>query len=260
MLKRRTGSSWLDVVAGLLGGDKKRALTRPIRRLAGERLERRMVLSTAPLAEESGDGLSLAEYVEQEHPMGPIAPASASGNENQAAQIQGTQILGAAVSAGSTDQFFGTYQGTGEGEASGSGSGVTAASGTGSGGGVTSGSGSGGSAGSGSGGGTVSGSGGGEGEGSGSSSGSGSGTLDAPPVVSEPEVTSADGTITITETISDDGGLGGIAVDLGGVEGTVLIDESGNLTIQFPATTSGGDLTITITDSAGNTTTQTVYF
>src|SRR5260221_11901682 len=153
MAPRNTTPSWLDSVAGLLVGHNQRP-HRMVRRLHGERLENRTVLSVAPLPVEPQHSESLVEYLDRNHQMGPTAPSGLAAPVDQAAH--NLAVLGPAT----VDHFFGIEHGEGEGDGSSSGSG--------SGGGSAVGSGSGASSGSGSGSGSSSGSG--SGSGSGSSS------------------------------------------------------------------------------------------
>ena len=73
MSSRQSGKSvgsWLDIVAGLLATEKKGRRLPVARKLSAERLERRMVLSTAsvPATAPANDG-SLATYLAQPHPV-----------------------------------------------------------------------------------------------------------------------------------------------------------------------------------------------
>lgn len=111
--------SWLDHVAGLLSKNKN-ARPKPFtRRLVGERLERRTVLSVAPVELEAVAGPSLAEYLAQDHEMGPIAPVIAA----MAVDGMNESLMAATLDPGVADQVFGVYQGEGLGEGEGSGSG-----------------------------------------------------------------------------------------------------------------------------------------
>src|SRR5690242_6685435 len=83
----KSAGSWLDVVAGLLATEKKSRRLPVVRKLNAERLERRMVLSTAslPVTAPADDG-SLATYLAQPHPMGPIVPSTSAGTIEQSLQ------------------------------------------------------------------------------------------------------------------------------------------------------------------------------
>jgi hypothetical protein len=219
--------SWLENVAQILAGDRTRSHRRVVRRLAAEQLERRTVLSAAPTASVESSSTSLAAYVAQPHVMGPMAPPSA---QESSADDQPLTVTDPALA----DQVITTLIYGGEGEGSGDGGG--GASGSGSGGG--------GASGSGSGGGGASGSGSGAGDGSGSSGGSENQTptLDA-------QITDGGDVIIISGHVSDDGGVGGLTVTLGGLVAAVLTtDENGDFWIELPSPNSEGDIALSVTD------------
>src|SRR5947207_2472754 len=116
----KTAGSWLDVVAGLLATEKRGRRSSARRKLSAERLERRVVLSTAslPAPAPANDG-SLTAYLAQPHPMGPIAPHAGTSSTEQSLQ----DSLAVVSSPSTTDHVFFTYGAQGEGDGSGSGSG-----------------------------------------------------------------------------------------------------------------------------------------
>lgn len=122
-------SNWFRLV-----GDRfsTRRAVRPRRRLAGEQLERRCVLSLAPLAD-AGDEPSLAEYSAQVHEMGPVAPPAAEVDQYfaEAATDDGMENDGDAGdgSAGTGTALVEMEIGEGEGSSSGGGSGQSSAGG-----------------------------------------------------------------------------------------------------------------------------------
>src|SRR6185369_4392897 len=73
MARQRTRGSWISRLLGFSSEKKRPVRLAPRRKLHAELLENRMVLSTAPLADIEGP--SLADYLAQEHAMGPVAPA-----------------------------------------------------------------------------------------------------------------------------------------------------------------------------------------
>ena len=79
-------------------------------------------------------------------------------------------------------------------------------------------------------------------------------------MVTETEITEEDGTVIFTGTVSDDGGLGGMTVDMGGAEGTVTINEDGTFSIELSGMEGNGTVTITFTDANGQTTTFDVNY
>jgi hypothetical protein len=213
----------------------------PTRRLQAERLENRTVLSTAPLPVTAPPGETLAQYLAQAHPMGPIAPS-------QAMSADGAPIdaLATAISPSSVDQWFAADHGEGEGDggsgASGSGGSSSSGSGasSGSGSGATSGSGSGASSGSGSGG----------------SSGSGN-SVDTPPTISDPQVATIDDTLTLKGSVDDDGGLDALTWTLDGGIGSITVNDDGRFTVTITDMQGNSQFSITATDANGNSTSYT---
>src|SRR5262249_35058762 len=82
MARQRTSASWFRTFRGLFGSQKENCRKNCIRRLGAELLENRMVLSTAPLADAAGQ--SLADYLADEHEMGPVAPAEIAAADDNA--------------------------------------------------------------------------------------------------------------------------------------------------------------------------------
>lgn len=240
MPRERTAPTWLNPLAGLIGHDRAAPPT-AVRRLRGERLEDRMVLSTAPVPVEAPQGQTLAEYMAQEHPMGPAIPADAPAP----AAAPDMQQVAALLSPTSIDQLFGSGYGNGSGEGEGSGSGSGGISGSGSGGGAASGSGSGEGEGSGS------------GSGSGSGGSSGSGSSGGDPSITGTELNDSNGDLVVTGQISDNGGLGGLTITFTGGSGTFTIDENGRFTLNIIDTGGNDTFTITVTDQDGNSTSYT---
>src|SRR5262245_42414265 len=106
----RTAPTWLRSFVGPIGRDRA-APPSAVRSLRGEQLENRMVLSTAPVPVEAPQGETLAEYMAQEHAMGPALPAEAAP-----AAARDPQQVAAMLSPTSIDQLFGTGYGQGSGE------------------------------------------------------------------------------------------------------------------------------------------------
>jgi hypothetical protein len=230
----KTVGSWLDVVAGLLATEKK-GRRRPVaRKLSAERLERRTVLSTAsvPATAPADDG-SLAMYLAQPHPMGPIVPSASAGTVEESLQgSSGSDSLSVVSNPAPTDHVFSTYDGEGEGDGSGSGSGSGSGAGRGSG----------------------------AGSGSGSSAGSGSGTGDPSPTITDTNSTWNGDTFVVSSLIGDDDGLGGLTVSIDGASGSATLDANGQLNVAFDNLTGNGTITITVTDANGNVTTYSVDY
>src|SRR4051812_8875723 len=74
MPQQKFAPTWLNPFAGLIGRQRG-AVPPAYRRLRGECLEDRMVLSTAALPVDTAQGQSLADYLAQAHSMGPALPA-----------------------------------------------------------------------------------------------------------------------------------------------------------------------------------------
>lgn len=211
-----------------------------------ESLENRMVLSVAPVDESVGP--SLAEYLAEDHEMGPMAPAEVAASD--ASTFDDTAALNSIT-------FLPRAEGEGDGEGSSSGQG--SAGGQGSGGSSASGSGGGSGQGSGSG----AGSGGGEGSGSGAGSGSGQGSSSGsedPTVSSVSFSDDDDGTITVNGTVLDDGDMTGITITLGIASGDVTLNSDGTFSINITDTNGNSSFQINVTDADGNTTTYTFDF
>jgi len=240
MPQQKFAPTWLNPFAGLIGRQRG-AVPPAYRRLRGECLEDRMVLSTAALPVDTAQGQSLADYLAQAHSMGPALPA-----EPAAAPASDVQQLSATLSPTSIDRLFGVEHGEGEG-----GSGWGSGSGSGSGSGAGSGSGSGAGSGSGSGSGS--------GAGSGSGGGSGSGSSGDPGITGT-DVTNTGDNITVTGYVTDDGGLDGLTMTLDGATGSVTIGDDGSFTINITDTDGSGTFTISVTDSNGNSTTYTFSY
>jgi hypothetical protein len=235
MPREKRAPNWLNPFAGLISRDHA-APPSAVRRLCGERLEDRMVLSTAPVPVEAPQAESLAKYMAEEHSMGPALPA-----EVAPAPVPEMQQLAATLSPTSIDQLFGVGHGEGEGGESGSGSG----------------------GGSGSGSGTVAGSGSGSGEGSGSGSGSGSGgssgsgSSGGDPSITGTGLDDSNGDLVVTGYIHDNGGLDGLTMTLSGGTGTITIDDDGRFTLNIIDTEGNDTFTFTVTDQDGNSTSYT---
>ncbi len=234
MSREKTAPTWQNRLTSFFGRTRRAEAPWPFRRLRGEILENRMVLSTAPI--DASHGESLADYLAEQHPMGPTAPADVAQDSisDTAAPAPDMKQLAATMSPTSIDHWFGAGYGEGEGEGGGSGSG------------------SGGGSGSGSGAGSGSGSGVGSGSGSGGGSGSGSGGGD--PSMTDGGMTPTDDGYTVTGLLTDDGGLENLDVSFTGGSGSYTIDNNGVLTVNFTDTDGSGSLTITITDGNGNST------
>jgi hypothetical protein len=218
MARRNITPSWLQSLTSLLTRRRQRRLPRMTRRLRGERLENRTVLSVAPVPVEETEGESLAEYIAQERQMGPSAPA-----ELAAPAEQDSQDLPEALAPASIDQLFGIEQGEeqgaglGEGEGSGSGSG--------------------------------------SGSGTGSGSGSGSGSPpDEDPVISDTDVRTDEGIVTVTGQLEDDGELDDLTLTLDNGSGTVTINSDGTFSVEITDPNGYSTFTITVTDGNGNVT------
>lgn len=239
MPRERTAPIWLTPFSGLVGHHRAAAPSPAVRRLRGERLEDRTVLSTAPVPVEAPDAQSLEAYLAQQHPMGPVLPAEVAA-EPAPTPAPDIEQMAATLAPASIDQLFGVGYGQGAGEGEGSGSG------------------SGGGAGSGSGGGVASGSGSGSGEGEGSGSGSGS-SASTDPTMTGPEIsTTPEGTIEVNGTVSDDGGVSGINITLDGATGTVTINSDGSFTINITDLNGNSTFDIILTDADGHTTTYPI--
>src|SRR5690349_16530105 len=74
MARKSNRGSWFPTLLGTFGKNTKSRGVVSRRRLMAESLESRMVLSVAPVDEAIGP--SLAEYLAQEHEMGPVAPTA----------------------------------------------------------------------------------------------------------------------------------------------------------------------------------------
>jgi hypothetical protein len=258
MPRERIAPTWLNPFGGLIRHERGTPPAPALRRLRGERLEERMVLSTAPLAADAPQSQSLADYLAQQHSMGPALPSA----EVAPAPAAGMDQLAAAPSPVSIDQWFSVDHGEGEGGGGGSGSGSGGGSGSGSG--AASGSGSGAASGTGSGSGGASGSGSGTGGASGSGSGAGgssaSGSSNGDPDITDPEVDDSSGNIVVTGFVDDDGGLGNLAMTLDGGTGSITINNDGSFTVDITDTQGNNTFTITATDSDGNTTSFTFTY
>src|SRR6478672_3720327 len=109
MARQSDRGSWLAGFCGLFG---KKPQSRGIvsrRRLMAESLESRMVLSVAPVDESVGP--SLADYLAQEHEMGPAAPAEIATSD--ASSLDDTAALNPIA-------FLSQDEGEGEGSGQGS--------------------------------------------------------------------------------------------------------------------------------------------
>jgi hypothetical protein len=231
MTRERITPTWRNPFAGLIGRDRVAPPPSAMRRLRGERLEDRMVLSTAPVPVDVSQGQSLEGYLTQDHPMGPTLPAEvASATAPEAATASAPeadlQRLAATISPTSIDQWFGVGYGEGAGEGEGSGSGSGAGSGS----------------------------------GSGAGSGSGSGSASPDPGMTTTDVETSDGNIRITGYLTDDGGAGNLSLSIDGADGSVSVDSDGNFTVSITDTGGNQTFTITITDGDGNSTTYTFSF
>src|SRR5262245_34963044 len=118
-MRHETAANWLETINDLISRRPTRQATLPIRRLRGEQLEGRFVLSTAPIAVEPTEGETLAEYLAHDHEMGPAAPAETPVATNQAAAADQEDQVTADVSAVSIDALFGSEQSAGAGEGEG---------------------------------------------------------------------------------------------------------------------------------------------
>jgi hypothetical protein len=239
----KDSKNWLEQVANLLQGTRKTRRRVPTRRrLAAEQLERRNVLSVAPLVDATAfdesatsDDIAAATIVAPEAVVADASAIEAAPSESWAAEETLSVIVGSGDAAAM---------------ASGAGGGVAAAYGSGSGAGSGSGSGSGSAVGSGSGAGT--------GSGSGSASGSGSGTPEnEAPEISPPDVVdNGDGTITVSGQVTDDGDLTGMSITVSGATGgTATINPDGSFSIDMPKPPESGVIELTVTDPEGGTTT-----
>src|SRR4051812_7746613 len=80
MARQSLGGWWSHAVGRLLGKEKtdqrrtvrRLGAGRTVRRLGAEWLENRSMMSVAPLGDASG--ISLEDYLAQQHEMGPLAP------------------------------------------------------------------------------------------------------------------------------------------------------------------------------------------
>lgn len=245
---QRPSHSWLQQVAALLGA--KQRPKRPIRRLLSEMLDRRIVLSVAPVPgdEDATTEPSLAEYASQEPVMGPLpAEDYVSGSDDSTTTVS---------DPAPADAYFANFEGQGEGEGSGSGSGDGSGAGTGSGSGAGSGSGSGYGTGSGSGYGTGSGSGTGSGTGTGSGSGgaSGSGSTNLPPIITTVDKEENYDWLVLSGGVKDDGPVAGLTVTAFGlVDFTTTTSELGYFVVQVPHPNSTGSIWFSVTDVGGLT-------
>jgi hypothetical protein len=243
MPREKIFGSWVEGCINVLGSVPKQAPRPPIRRLFGEQLEKRMVLSTAPVPLED-QGQSLEEYLAQDHQMGPIVPAEVAPSPapspspshatapalSQAQSTDHHQLTGT-IAPISVDQLFGVDQGEGEGDGRGSGSGSGSGVGSGSGSGV------------------------GSGSGSGSSSGSSSG---GDPTMTDTQVNTDAGGIVVTGMISDNHGVNGVNVTLDGATGNVTVNSDGSFSIDITDMNGNNSFTIMVTDADGNSSTYTI--
>lgn len=200
-----------------------------------------MVLSVAPMDETPE--FSLAEYLAQEHGMGPEVPAELAASTDES--------LG---DSGLVNPMAFLSQAEGEGEGEGEGSNTGEGSSSGSGGGESSGSGS--ASGGGSGGGAGSGSGNGSGSGSGQGSGSSgsSGGDSQPPTVSDVAVADTMNGTTVSGTLSDNGDPSSVTITLSTGDGEVTLDGNGGFTINVFSSDANGEITLNIVDANGNVT------
>src|SRR6478735_5678524 len=84
MARQSTRGWWSHVVDCLFGEPKNPVHDRTTRRLGAESLENRSLMAVAPLSDVAGP--SLADYLSEEHRMGPVAPGEfATANADQAA-------------------------------------------------------------------------------------------------------------------------------------------------------------------------------
>jgi len=79
-------------------------------------------------------------------------------------------------------------------------------------------------------------------------------------VISDADVDNVDGTITVTGSLSDDGGLDGLSMTLDGGTGTITINDDGTFSVNITDTQGNQTFTITVTDANGNSTTHTFSY
>jgi hypothetical protein len=263
MARQQTRGSWISTVFGRSTGKIRSERRAPWRKLQAEWLENRMVLSTAPLADVSGP--SLADYLAQEHAMGPVAPGEIAAANVDAlvavppmASTSNVGLLAGAEGEGEdcTDPNDPTTcstpdPGTGDDGTGGDGtSGETCTDpndpttcsdpGTGGTGGETctdpndpT---------------TCGGTGGDDGTG-------GDGSVGDPSVDNATVDTSNYDNIVVTGYLTDDGGASNVTMTLDNGSGTISIAEDGSFTINLTDPEGNTMFTVTLTDADGNTST-----
>lgn len=127
-MSSRDSHLWLERIASLLGQQRTVRGKRATRILAGERLERRLVLCTTPVVEEAASaGASLGDEAACDQEMGPVTAAEYDQIANAAAVVDAGALAPEDPSV--ADHFFDNYAGEGEGEGEGEGSGSGSGSG-----------------------------------------------------------------------------------------------------------------------------------
>jgi hypothetical protein len=106
MARQQSRGSWISSVFGFATGNTQSERRAPRRKLHAEWLENRMVLSTASLADLGGP--SLADYLAQEHQMGPVAPGQI------AAADVGAMVAGASMASQNNVVLLAGTEGEGE--------------------------------------------------------------------------------------------------------------------------------------------------
>jgi hypothetical protein len=273
MARQQTRGSWISTIFGRSTGRIQSERRVPRRKLQAEWLENRMVLSTAPLSDVSGP--SLADYLAQEHAMGPVAPGEIA--------VANVDALVAAPPMASTNNVGLLAGAEGEGEECTDPNDPTTCStpdpGTG-----DDGTGGDGTGDDGTGGETCTdpndpttcsdpGTGGTGGEtctdpndpttcsqtgggGTGGDDGTGGdGSVGDPSVDNATVNTDPDGVITVNGYLTDDGGASNVTMTLDNGSGTISIGEDGSFTINLTDPQGDTMFTVTLTDADGNTST-----
>src|SRR5689334_5111892 len=107
MSSRQKSSNWLEQVARLLNGSRKARRPRMRRRLLAERLERRMVLSVAPATDGSSES-----FAQDDGSVAVESDATFRAEDENHAQSTTESALS---DPQSTDAYFTSYSGSGEG-------------------------------------------------------------------------------------------------------------------------------------------------
>jgi hypothetical protein len=251
MARQRMRGSWFGGFGSWIRKSRSNKYQRPTRRLAAEFLETRNVMSVAPLMI---SGPTLAEYLAEDHAMGPVAPAAVSIDEidSLATAVSMNQLALLSQAEGEGDDGTGD-DGTGDDGTGDDGTGDdgTGDDGTGDDGTGDDGTGDGGTGDGGTGDdddGVED-----EGDGTGGDGGGPSGN----PTISDVQIQSTENSILVTGSISDNSNLADLTFTLDNGIGEIQLNEDGTFTINITDPNGYTTFTFTVTDPEGNTTTYT---